>query len=158
MTEDRTAGRQGFVKHVLDLESYEMSMTRTDEFDYQGDTYFITVMGTAQRERCTIGRVSTEEFYSLQVKPHESLEIGAVTVWDALESQRCRRLARIVNPNASCDGGNLSCKAMAVWAFRMRPEDGWMYACGHHLTWSMTEELGGEQGEITVRRIVTEGC
>lgn len=55
-----------------------------------------------------------------------------------------------------CDGGKLTCKAPALWAFKANPEDGWMYACGRHLTRSMTEELGGEQGELTVRRIATE--
>lgn len=56
----------------------------------------------------------------------------------------------------TCDGGTLPCTADAVWTFKINPEDGWMYACGRHLTISMTEESGGEQAEFTVRRIKTE--
>jgi len=63
----------------------------------------------------------------------------------------------MVNPS-KCDGGSLSCHADAVWAFKINPEDGWMYACGRHLTAGMTEESAGEQAEFTVRRIKTEGC
>lgn len=57
-----------------------------------------------------------------------------------------------------CDGGYAPCTIRAVWAFKINPEDGWMYACGRHLTASMTEETAGEQAEFIVRRIVTEGC
>lgn len=61
-----------------------------------------------------------------------------------------------IDYSAPCDGGKTSCKAIAVWAFKADPEDGWTYACGRHLTWSLTEESGGERAEFTVRRIKTD--
>jgi hypothetical protein len=150
MTEDRTEGRQEFIKRVLALEAHELSMTRTDAFDYQGDTYSITVTGKPQGERCIIAKTSDQDMCTLLVQPSESLEDVAFRMWDGLESARRWRILQIIDPHATCEGGKVSCRAIALWAFRIHEEDAWAYACGRHLTVAMTQESEGLQAEFTV--------
>jgi hypothetical protein len=61
----------------------------------------------------------------------------------------------VVSPT-QCDGGKLPCDAQAVYAYRVRGERVWEYACGRHLTWGLTKASGGEQAAYDVRRILTE--
>jgi hypothetical protein len=157
MTEDRSAGREEFVTRVL--AASERARTEAggcDWYLYQGATYKIEVSKLSGEKVQIVGWNADGDSAVCMTYEDASMEHAARFVWEALEVQRTARLARELNPRARCDGGNVSCKAPALWAFKVNPEDGWMYACGRHLTWSITEELGGEQGELTVRRIATE--
>lgn len=161
MTEDRSMGREEFVTRVLaaaERERHGRTLTAADWFVYAGTTYRLEVTVMSGHEKRITGWDDDGGHHTCTVQSSEAVERGALFVWDVLEAQRIKRLAREINRRAACDGGSVSCKAPALWAFKCNSQDGWMYACGRHLTWSMTEELGGEQGELTVRRIVTEGC
>lgn len=162
MTEDRTAGRELFISQAIAL----VERPRNLDHGTAGKTWtrwrdtVLYVKVTNVEDGYTlcawnaIGYRATVSYVQWRGDFWEQL---AGTLWDDLETQYARH-----NPQAVvrqvCDGGNLPCKAVAAWAYRGSPEDEWMYACDCHLTWSMTAELGGEQGELTVRRIVTDGC
>lgn len=159
MSQDRTAERQTFVTAIENMVKTGLSSTLIDTVICGDDLLHLQVNG-AGRTTCQISafdHVNDHATTTTVVLP-STLEEGVIRLWDDLESQRRARLARVINPNASCDGGYAPCKVRAVWAFKINPEDGWMYACGRHLTASLTEESAGEQAEFIVRRIVTEGC
>ena len=159
MTEDRSAGREEFVTRVLaaaERERHGRTLTSADWFVYAGTTYRLEVSETLDQQKRIKAWDDNGGYYAHIGSSPDAVEGGARAAWDVLEAQRTKRLARGINPLAVCDGGKISCGANAVWAFKANSQDGWMYACGRHLTWSMTEELGGEQGVLTVRRIATE--
>lgn len=58
-----------------------------------------------------------------------------------------------------CNAGRTGvCLTQPAWALR-RPgdtDDSWAYACGRHLHFVATEVTGGEQGDIELRRILTD--
>jgi hypothetical protein len=160
VTEDRSAGREEFITRVLaaaERGHKDGRLVTSDWFLYQGELYKFEVSEPPEGYRLLVwddhGTFARGYIDTFEMRDVKSM---AEVAWTTLEDSRTRRLGRELNPRAACDGGKISCTADAVWAFKANPQDGWMYACGRHLTWSMTEELGGEQGELTVRRIATE--
>lgn len=158
MSQDRTAERQTFVTAIENLAKTGLSLLLSDVVTCGDDVFHVQVDGNG-KSVCTVSAFNESgDNSSAMVLPSGTVTDGAVGVWQHLEMQRLHRIARIIDPTSTCDGGLTPCIARAVWAFKINPEDGWMYACGRHLTASMTEETAGEQAEFTVRRIVTEGC
>lgn len=134
-----------------------LTLTGVGWFEHEGVTYRIEA--TTTPEGYVLSATGSDGGYAYRTEvgtTEQALFFAARAMWDALAVHTSMKQAREIKRDATCEGGNISCKADAVWAFRVDHTDAWQYACGRHLTAALIYDCNGEQAEFLVRRIKTQ--